>query len=293
MFYRQKILLNFLSSSNYLSLTKLQKMLFLFCQEHENEFYSFLPYQYGSYSFQAQHDLYLLEARYSVVKKKNKRYIRSSQADVRDLHIKDIHLQKIDRLKKTWFRKPEEKIIYYTYKKFPYYAIHSKLLDKEYLLDLKPLILKERQKKYLPKSIFTIGYEGRSVEDYFNILIENDIKLLCDVRSNPASRKYGFSKKVLSYICQQYNLAYLHIPDLGIKSNFRKDLAGPSDYAKLFDFYKKEILSQYNKFDDLSKAIEQYGRIAFTCFEADSDHCHRKCLAEKIKNITKKPLLHL
>ena len=34
---------------------------------------------------------------------------------------------------------------------------------------------------YLP----TIGYEGRSIDEYLNLLIKNNIKLLCDVRKNP------------------------------------------------------------------------------------------------------------
>ncbi|WP_348602891.1 DUF488 family protein [Bartonella tribocorum] len=43
---------------------------------------------------------------------------------------------------------------------------------------------------------FTIGYEGKSLENYLNCLLENNIKILCDVRKNPISRKYGFSKRL-------------------------------------------------------------------------------------------------
>jgi hypothetical protein len=39
--------------------------------------------------------------------------------------------------------------------------------------------------------IYTLGYEGISLEAYINKLIKNDVKLLCDVRKNPLSRKFG------------------------------------------------------------------------------------------------------
>jgi hypothetical protein len=46
--------------------------------------------------------------------------------------------------------------------------------------------------------IVTIGYEGRSLEAFLNLLLQNSVTLLCDVRRNPLSRKYGFSKSTLS-----------------------------------------------------------------------------------------------
>ncbi|WP_200885350.1 DUF488 family protein [Jejuia pallidilutea] len=51
-------------------------------------------------------------------------------------------------------------------------------------------------------TLFTIGYEGISLEHYLNKLIRNNIKLLCDVRKNALSMKYGFSKSQLKNACE-------------------------------------------------------------------------------------------
>ncbi len=62
------------------------------------------------------------------------------------------------------------------------------------------------------KSVFTIGYEGISLEIYLNKLVKNNIKLLVDVRKNPLSMKYGFSKTLLKRFCESLGIKYIHIP---------------------------------------------------------------------------------
>jgi len=52
-------------------------------------------------------------------------------------------------------------------------------------------------------TLFTIGYEGISLEEYFNRLIKNDVKVLVDVRNNPLSMKFGFSKTQLKRFCEK------------------------------------------------------------------------------------------
>ncbi len=292
MFYRQKILLNFLADKEYLSPTKLQKMLFLFCKKHKYDFYSFVPYQYGGYSFQAQHDLYTLEKKHFWIKKYNKSYTLHSFQDKAKITLKEKHAQEIQGIKRDWSSRSENGIIRYSYEKYPYYAIHSNLLEGS-MADLKDKVLSYKPKAANDAKIFTIGYEGRSVEQYFNIFLKNDIKLLCDVRANPSSRKYGFSKKTLQHICEQFGILYQHIPELGIASASRKNLHEPKDYAQLFRRYRAKTLNNTAPLNQIKKIIDKYKRIALTCFEADIHCCHRKSLAEKLKDMTKTDIRHL
>ena len=44
----------------------------------------------------------------------------------------------------------------------------------------------------------TIGYEGLSLEQYIVTLLINDVRVLCDVRKNAYSQKFGFSKNQLA-----------------------------------------------------------------------------------------------
>ena len=129
--------------------------------------------------------------------------------------------------------------------------------------------------------VFTIGYEGSSIEDYINRLIKNDIHLVCDVRANPYSRKYGFSQRDLSVLLQKVGIEYTHIPQLGIVSDKRQELRTQEDYDALFAWYEKEVLpTKIDMLDKLKKLLTEYSRIAITCFEADVKQCHRGRIAK-------------
>src|SRR3990172_4517804 len=85
--------------------------------------------------------------------------------------------------------------------------------------------------------VCTIGYEGRTFEGYLNILIRHGVTLLCDVRRNPLSRKYGFSKSTLARGCAGLGIRYEHLPELGIAAENRRRLTAPADYDALFAVY--------------------------------------------------------
>ena len=134
------------------------------------------------------------------------------------------------------------------------------------------------------KTLFTIGYEGITIEAYINKLIQNDIRLICDVRNNPISRKFGFSKTILSSILQEINIAYVHIPELGIVSEKRKDLKEKADYKTLFNEYKKNLQKKILYIEKVLDLLSKQERIALTCFEKDPNLCHRHILSQFISD---------
>jgi uncharacterized protein (DUF488 family) len=46
--------------------------------------------------------------------------------------------------------------------------------------------------------LLTIGYEGRTIEEFVGELLAGSVETLIDVRELPLSRKRGFSKRALS-----------------------------------------------------------------------------------------------
>ena len=50
---------------------------------------------------------------------------------------------------------------------------------------------------------------------YLNLLLTNSVTLLCDVRRNALSRRYGFSKSTRSKACEGVGIRYEHLPELG------------------------------------------------------------------------------
>jgi uncharacterized protein (DUF488 family) len=134
--------------------------------------------------------------------------------------------------------------------------------------------------------LFTIGYEGISLEEYLVRLLKNDVKVLVDVRNNPLSMKYGFSKSQLKKYCASLGIDYVHIPEVGIQSDQRQELNTQSDYDKLFAVYRKNNLSKTTTSqNEILKLLKQHKRIALTCFEANICQCHRKHLAEAIETL--------
>ncbi len=127
---------------------------------------------------------------------------------------------------------------------------------------------------------FTIGYEGKSLEDYLSCLIENNIKTLCDVRKNPISRKHGFSKRQLEKAVSNIDIEYMHLPELGIASEKRRNLKTQKDYDRLFEDYQNTTLK--NNSCAINKLYQMFlnkKRVAITCFEANVCMCHRGQLA--------------
>lgn len=277
---RQKLLLFLLEhAGGTLSKIDLQKLLFLYLEETGSNHYAFVPYRFGCYSFLADDDLDLLQKRGWLVQNKKELSLNAS------ISLMPWAKNNSERIAvEKWLKKKTKRgltLVKDIYRKYPYYAINSEI--KEQLLDKKELALVNQARvisNSAQNSIYTIGYEGLHIEDYINKLIRNSIKLLCDVRQNPLSRKYGFSKRSLSKLLPKFGIEYLHIPELGIESNKRKKLTNSSDYEILFDNYRKSLPGRQNGLTKIMRELEINKRIALTCFEREAKSCHRHCISD-------------
>lgn len=52
--------------------------------------------------------------------------------------------------------------------------------------------------------VYTIGYQGRSVEEVMHLIAHYNIALLVDVRSKPYGRRFEFNRKALEAIFPGY-----------------------------------------------------------------------------------------
>jgi len=245
MYYRRKILLALLETfDNRLEKISLQKLLMLVTKQLEKPYFYFVPYKFGCFSFQANADLVTM-TKYNQVKAEGNSWIKTDNSNYL-LSLKESDRQAIRYIKMQYGNKNTEELIKHTYIKFPYFAINSTIASERLNQTEYQKVLDSRPKS--DKTIlYTIGYEGVSLEEYLNKLIINDIKVLCDVRKNSISMKYGFSKSQLEKACDGVGVKYIHIPELGIESDKRQILNTQSDYDNLFMSYRNEILPQNNK----------------------------------------------
>lgn len=269
----------------------LQKYLFIFTRlQNEERIYDFVPYKYGCFSFLANQDIVTLakngflsidkntysDCKYSLVAKMN---------CIQDLTMFDSIL--IKKIKKKFSGFSQDELIAYTYRKWPFTAINSVI--KNYLLSKEELAIVEKQRRKFHKedsALMTIGYEGMTLEKYLNMLITNDIHVLCDVRKNAFSMKYGFSKGILQKACEGVGIKYVHIPELGIVSEKRKTLNTQKDYDELFDQYEKTtLLENWNALLYVRNIIDEEKRVCLTCFEKNPKQCHRTRVAKALMGL--------
>ncbi|MDD4422663.1 MAG: DUF488 domain-containing protein [Eubacteriales bacterium] len=263
---RQRFLLAFIQHlPDNVSVTDLQKLVFLYSMQVKSDYYSFIPYRFGAYSFQLAQDVEVLEecGYLSVVGQKicpTLNYSSSSAVDT----------QAVDTLR-------GNSLIRKAYNEYPYYAINSEIAER---LMSQPALQKIQkvhdELTQVKQVLFTIGYEGKTVENFVNMLIGNDVTVLCDVRKSPISRKFGFSQSKLKHIVETIGIKYIHIPELGIESEKRNELQTSNDYDSLFTDYRKTLLVRQNELQYVYNILIAHNRIALMCYEQDPRFCHRK-----------------
>jgi uncharacterized protein (DUF488 family) len=281
MYYRRKIALALLQTfGETMGKTKFQKLLMLFVKTQEKPDYQFVPYKYGCFSFQAMADLSTMQ-KYKQLTISNAGITKTDPADY-IAALKENDRKELSKLYISHKDKSYSDLIKYTYRTYPYFAIHSEIADR--YLNSEELKVVERHTPVDDKTIlYTIGYEGITLEEYLNKLISKDVKVLVDVRNNPMSMKYGFTKSQLLNACTSVGLQYVHFPEVGIVSKQRKGLIEQRDYDKLFERYRIETLPETNSTQQkILLLLKEKSRIALTCFEANVCQCHRKHLAEAI-----------
>lgn len=124
------------------------------------------------------------------------------------------------------------------------------------------------------KSIYSIGYGSRSIEQFIQVLQQFQIDYLLDVRSKPySSFKPEFGRDALETSLRSAGIKYVY---LGDALGGRPDLAscytpdGKVDYDAIRqkDFFLKGI-------ERLINAYRQGLRVVMMCSEAKPEMCHR------------------
>lgn len=286
MITRQRIMLSFIELADGVpKRTQLMKWLFLLRQEAPEaagqSFYEFVPYRYGPFSFQAYRELAALESSGFLESGELKIPVKGRKDARAEVHrLPPRAVKGIDIILQKYGTLSLEKLLNDVYKRYPWYASRS---------ELRPRGLA----KPAPLTVYTVGYEGRSIDGLLNHLLRSGIRRIVDVRKNAMSRKYGFAGKTIARLCADVGIEYTHVPSLGIPSSLRADLSTPEAYERLFDRYENEILP------DATGGIEQVADLcrempsALMCFEASSRQCHRGRLAPHVADVSHLEVKHL
>ncbi|WP_406657829.1 DUF488 domain-containing protein [Methanolobus sp. ZRKC2] len=121
---------------------------------------------------------------------------------------------------------------------------------------------------------YTIGYGNRSFDEFLEILLENRITNLVDIRRYPQSTFEDFNKESLEKALPKNGIRYVHCEGVG----------GMRDSKYVEYMGTDEFRSSFEKLQELiSRVKESGGRIVLMCAEKNPKGCHRHYLSNKLE----------
>ena len=293
MLTRERIALRVLEEAGKpLPRTVFVKLMFLLRMETNLKqlpgFYDFVPYKYGPFSFALYRDFDRLKSNGYVVEGDdqfalNMKVSQVTQQQTRKL-ASNVQLAIADVVER-YGHMTIGSLINAVYREYSWYALNSERSERK-------LFLIPSRPKAMP-AVYTIGYEGRTVDAFFNYLLEKGIETIIDVRANPISRKYGFSGSRMKQLGKYIGIDYQHSPSLGVPSSERANLSDYESYARFFIKYEQHTLAHRKQ---EIKEVGTYMRSkpsVLVCVEKDVDCCHRSRLSLAIANETGMEVIHL
>ncbi len=132
--------------------------------------------------------------------------------------------------------------------------------------------------------IYTIGFTKTTAEQFFGKLIKAGVKKIIDARLNNSSQLAGFAKKDdLKYFLKALgNIDYIHMPVLApseeILVEYKKNKGDWKIYEKKF----LALMAERQVENAVSSA--EFDQACLLCSEHLPEHCHRRLVAEYLKD---------
>ena len=285
MLNRQKTLIFLLKlAERPVSRMELTKWCFLLRHETASQggasFYDFVPYKYGPFSFALYQEADKLVAQNYLDDDGEDHWTLNRQlADEVDAPGGAVE-RDARQLVARFCRTETRRLVDYVYERYPKFTVNSQRR-------------KTNIKVVAETAIYTVGYEGMSIDAFLRLLLESGIRRLVDVRNNPVARRYGFHKSTLRRLAKRLEMDYEHVPELGIKSELRQSLSDQASYERLFDEYEKTTLrSEKDAIERIAQMVSDKPSV-LVCMEACPTSCHRSRLAGTLAKTTSLPVIHL
>ena len=133
-------------------------------------------------------------------------------------------------------------------------------------------------------TLYTIGFTKKSAEKFFELLKSNGVKQLVDIRISNNSQLAGFAKgKDLAYFVKQIcGINYQHVLDFAptkeLLDRWHKQTVTWEEYIDEYTAMLKarDIIKKYG--------VKQFDGACFLCIEETADICHRRLLAEYMRD---------
>ncbi len=132
--------------------------------------------------------------------------------------------------------------------------------------------------------LYTIGFTQKRAEVFFDLLRQNRVQSLIDIRIKPDGQLAGFAKRDdLPYFLQHLagGCQYIHMPELAPTTEIMEAYRENKDwqlYAQRFTALMDERR--------IPETLDRHGfetlASCLLCSEASPEHCHRRLVAERL-----------
>jgi uncharacterized protein (DUF488 family) len=131
--------------------------------------------------------------------------------------------------------------------------------------------------------IYTIGFTQKSAQQFFDILANNGVQCLVDIRLRPDGQLAGFTKKedLRFFLDRLIGCDYCHMPRMAPEDEILK--AYRADHNWLMYEKAFEVLMEVRCIpESLDKTLFEEKTCCLLCSEPTPEKCHRRLVAERL-----------
>ena len=131
--------------------------------------------------------------------------------------------------------------------------------------------------------LYTIGFTGKSAEEFFRILGNTEAKRLIDIRINRKSQLAGFSKEndLKYFLSELVDFEYVVNENLAPTKELLSKYRNKEIDWTLFENSYKELIAKRGAISNLNE--KDFSNSVLLCSEASANKCHRRILGDMLK----------
>lgn len=132
--------------------------------------------------------------------------------------------------------------------------------------------------------VLTIGHSTRELQDFVQLLQENNVECVVDVKTIPGSRHNPqYNKETLAAGLNKANIEYQHMSGLGGLRHTKSDSPNTGWKNKSFRGYADYMLTDdFQKYLNELIELSRKKLVAIMCAEAVPWRCHRSLIADAL-----------
>jgi uncharacterized protein (DUF488 family) len=132
----------------------------------------------------------------------------------------------------------------------------------------------------MPRLLCTIGFAGKTAEEFFGLLSQAGVEKLIDIRQNRAGQLSGFAKHpdITFFLGRIAGISYTHEPLLAPPQELLKSYRKSKDWAAYEAAFLRAMKER--SVPAVLDTASWPAKIALLCSEPGPEKCHRRLIAD-------------